>query len=105
MQYTPRDLRAADVFALVLVGFGLTLLAFGVIAYVSRPNFATPRAVNNAADAELLSKARTEPPNGLKLGGCGLTLMCLGVALSFKVRQLTRTGGVEPGEPTPPTTT
>jgi len=65
MQYSQRDLRAVDMLALVLVGFGIAAAVLGL----------------------LLWRARWVP--------CGLVLAALGLALNAKLRRILRAGGLE----------
>jgi hypothetical protein len=76
-QYTKRDIRAADMLAIILVGFGVTLLLFAVL-----PPF--------------LGKGKGGVHLGLGILS-GVFLM-LGTVLNLKVRELIRNGGADRGE-------
>jgi hypothetical protein len=98
MRYTPRDLRAADIFAMILIGFGLVLLVVGLIAFATRLDGTSASVVTKSPEGKVTRKAKPSFPPGVAFAVCGFTLGCLGGALSFKVRQLIGTGGVEPSE-------
>ncbi len=98
MRYTSRDLRAADIFAMVLVVFGLVLLVIGSIAFATQPDDTDVSVVSKSGEKKVVLKAKSSLPPGVAFAVSGFTLGCLGAALSFKVRQLTRTGGIEPSE-------
>ncbi len=98
MRYTPRDLRAADIFAMVLIGFGLVLFVVGAIAFSTRPDDTSASVVSKSPEGKIIPKAKPSLPPGAAFAVSGFTLGCLGAGLSFKVRQLIRTGGVEPSE-------
>ncbi|MCA8951435.1 MAG: hypothetical protein KDE27_18145 [Planctomycetes bacterium] len=78
--YTKRDLRAADMLALILVGFGVLLLIFGVMPVLL------------AAAGKAGGSVR---PALCVLGG---VFVLLGTALNLKVRQLVRNRGRETDE-------
>jgi hypothetical protein len=72
MQYSSRDLRAVDIMALVLAGFGIAAAVLGV----------------------LLSRTRWVP--------CGVVLAGLGFVLNAKLRRIIANGGHEgPGATKP----
>lgn len=73
--YTKRDIRAADMLAMILFGFGLVLVLFAIFATAD-----TGKSAGRAVGAWLIA---------------GVFLV-LGTALNLKVRQLVRTKGVEP---------
>lgn len=75
--YTKRDIRAADMLAMILVGFGVVLLLFAVLP-------------------PLLAKDK----GGVHLGLAILSavFLLLGTVLNLKVRQLVRNAGREPDE-------
>lgn len=120
MGYSKRDLRAADMLALIFVGLGIALFAYGVIGWVGAKDGAKPQegkgeteivapdqaaAPAEAAEADKKEAAEwSEPPN-VAAFIVGAVFLSLGVALHLKVRQLQRNGGVEPsddeGAPTP----
>jgi len=74
--YTKRDIRAADMLAMILVGFGTLLLLCG-------------------AKALLLGKVGGTNPAVWVLAG---VFLCMGAALNFKIRDRVRNGGREPGD-------
>lgn len=104
MRYTPRDLRAADMLALILVGIGVAMLAIGVIQFETADSTSLSSARESAAQTaktDIAPKSNAKgfaATPGVRVGVAGFVLGCLGAALCFKVRQLTRTGGVEPAE-------
>jgi len=103
MKYTPRDLRAADMLALILVGIGVAMLAIGVIQFATTGSaeVATKNSVTQASKSDVAPKSKGAgfvAVPGVRVGVAGSVLGCLGAALCFKVRQLARTGGVEPPE-------
>jgi len=111
MQHTQRDLRAADVLAMIFVGVGLVLATFGVIGLVGSASDGDDVAppVKVAGEGEAASqKAVAGPVKRVKHGGwrragvaplvAGIACLCLGGAVCLKVRQLQRTGGREPDE-------
>jgi hypothetical protein len=65
MQYSQKELRTADLLALILIGFGLAVVPLGV----------------------LLSRTFWVP--------CGIVLVCLGAALEIKIRRIILNGGRE----------
>jgi hypothetical protein len=69
MQYSEKELRVADLLALILIGFGLAVVPLGA----------------------LLGRAYWIP--------CGLVLVCLGAALEIKIRRIVRNGGHEDQTP------
>lgn len=97
MQYTPRDLRAARLFSIVLIAFSVALLIAGAIIFTTQSE-PSPAAGMNASGAKLALKGKSSLPPGVGFVVCGFTLGCLAAALSFKVRQLVRTGGIEPAD-------
>ena len=74
--YTKRDIRAADLLAIVLTGLGLVLVVLAVVATVGKSG----KGSGGAIDTWILA---------------GVFLV-LGLALNLKVRQLVRNKGVEP---------
>ncbi len=74
--YTKRDIRAADMLAMILVGFGVVLVFFAVFKTIGKPG-------NEGG-----SVAGTWIIAGV--------FLALGTALNLKVRQLIRTKGAEP---------
>lgn len=75
--YTKRDLRAVDMLAMVLVGFGAFLLLWAVLSLTFTK-----------------STAHTMPsPRVWIIAG---VFVLLGVALNLKVKELVRNGGREP---------
>ncbi|HEX5050913.1 MAG TPA: hypothetical protein VFZ65_03995 [Planctomycetota bacterium] len=74
--YTKRDIRAADMMAMILFGFGVVLVFFAVFKMIGK------------ADKEGGSVAGTWIIAGV--------FLALGTALNLKVRQLVRNKGVEP---------
>jgi hypothetical protein len=83
--YNKRDLRAADLLAMILVGLGVIFVWFAVDHLVSPLGF-------EARFGKRPDGSRT----GLGLCVSAVSFLLLGTALNFKVRQLTRTGGREP---------
>lgn len=75
--YTKRDIRAADMLAMILVGFGVVLLLFAVLP---------PLLAKNMGGLHL------------GLGLLSAVFLLLGTALNLKVRQLVRNAGREPDE-------
>jgi hypothetical protein len=74
--YTKRDLRAADMLAMILFGFGVVLLCFAILK------------TTGATDKDGGSVVGTWIVAGV--------FLALGTALNLKVRQLIRTKGAEP---------
>lgn len=74
--YTKRDIRAADMLAMILFGFGAVFVCFAA--------FKTTGKVGKAGD----SAVGTWIIAGV--------FLALGTALNLKVRQLVRTKGAEP---------
>ena len=74
--YTKRDVRAADMLAMILFGFGLVLVVFAVFKTIGK------------ADKESGSVAGTWIIAGV--------FLALGTVLNLKVRQLVRNKGAEP---------
>ena len=112
MQYTSRDLRAADMLAMIFVVVGLVFAVFGgaefageVIDNARTDNAAVAPAtsaepvVDKAAEtkSKKASKAARLPP-GVGIGVTGLVLLLLGTATNLKVRELKRNGGREPAD-------
>ncbi len=75
-RYTKRDLRAADLLALVFVGLGFALLLVAVISSASGKG------------------GEGSPVLWIVAGAC----LALGTALHLKVRELVRNKGREPEE-------
>ncbi len=75
--YTKRDIRAADILAMILVGFGVVLLLFA----------AAPLMV-----AESGKDGGSNPALWIVAG----VFVILGVALNLKIKQLVRNQGREP---------
>jgi lipopolysaccharide export LptBFGC system permease protein LptF len=74
--YTKRDIKAADMLAMILVGFGVVIVFFALF-----------KTIGKAGKA------------GGSVAGTWITagvFLALGTALNLKVRQLVRTKGVEP---------
>jgi hypothetical protein len=91
-------------FSLILVGVGVAMLAIGVLQFATNPPTSqlsadASAALTSKSDAPAKSKGGgfVATP-GVRVGVAGFVLACLGAALCFKVRQITRTGGVEPSE-------
>lgn len=70
MEYSPRELRCADLLALIFIGFGAAVVPLGVA----------------------LERAYFVP--------CGIVLICVGAALGIKVRRIAANGNreEEPGD-------
>ena len=83
--YRKRDLRAADVLSMILVGLGLVFVVFAVYRVVA------PIDVEPKAD-----KRPNGPASSFGLWLVAVTFLSLGMALQLKIRQLIRTGGREP---------
>ncbi|MBX3462787.1 MAG: hypothetical protein KF830_06425 [Planctomycetes bacterium] len=75
--YTKRDIRAADMLAMILIGFGLVLILFQVLPLM-----------NAKPDV----KVQMSPVVWILAG----VFVLLGLALNLKVRQLVRNKGREP---------
>ncbi len=75
--YTKRDIRAADMFALILVGFGVVLMLVA----------AMPRIAANTDQGGGMNPA---------LWIVAGVFVVLGVALNLKIKQLVRNQGREP---------
>lgn len=73
--YTKRDIRAADMLAMILFGFGVVLVFFAVF-----------KTIGNAG------KGGSVVGTWIIAG----VFLALGTALNLKVRQLVRTKGAEP---------
>ncbi|MCC5787966.1 MAG: hypothetical protein JJU33_14835 [Phycisphaerales bacterium] len=111
MGYSKRDLRAADMLALVFVGLGIAIVAYGVVGWVGGVGGAKPQdgkdgekivapdqaAAPAGADEKKKASEGSDPPDLVPLI-FGAVFLALGGALHFKVRQLQRNGGVEPSE-------
>lgn len=74
--YTKRDIRAADLLAIILFGFGVVLAVFALFDSTSAKGSGSGGAVGSWLMAAVF--------------------LALGTALNLKVRQLIRTKGVEP---------
>ena len=106
MQYTKRDMRAADMLGLILVGFGISALVVGVVQFTLVPNSTstkdttteseTTRKANIDKPAEKPAKASFASVPGLRAGLLGFVCLVLGIAVNLKVRQLQRSGRREP---------
>ncbi|MEM7165848.1 MAG: hypothetical protein AAF581_10310 [Planctomycetota bacterium] len=75
MRHTKRDLRAADMLALILVGLGLIMVARGAWF--------------------LFADEGAGPKGGSRVALVGVVLLALGGAVNLKVRELARNGGSE----------
>lgn len=73
--YTKRDIKAADMFALILVGFGVALVFFAIFKTMGKT-----------------AKGGSVVGTWIIAG----VFLALGTALNLKVRQLVRNKGVEP---------
>ena len=80
--YTKRDLRAADMLAMIFVGLGV-LIAFGLACPLDAPG---------------VGKAAKASASGFGSWLVVMALLSLGTALNMKVRQLIRSGGREPDD-------
>ena len=74
--YTKRDIRAADMLAMILFGFGVVLAFFAVFKMVGKAD----KAGGSVVGAWILAGV----------------FLALGTALNLKVRQLVRNKGAEP---------
>ena len=74
--YTKRDIRAADMLAMILFGFGVVLVFFAVF--------------------KMIGKADKESGSVAGMWIIAGAFLALGTALNLKVRQLVRTKGAEP---------
>ncbi len=74
--YTKRDIRAADILAMILFGFGVVLVLFAVF--------------------KVTGKVGKEGGSVVGTWIIASVFLALGTALNLKVRQLVRTKGVEP---------
>ncbi len=106
MQYSQRDLRAADMLALLFVGLGIALVAIGVIRLVTEDS-TSAKSKSTVAAAESAPRSvavvdKKAPARSVVAGVfplvIGIVCLCLGTALNLKVRQLKRTGGKEPAD-------
>ena len=108
MGYSKRDLRAADMLALIFVGLGIAIVAYGVVGWVggAKPQegkdgekIVAPDQAGAPAGADEKKKGSegADPPDLLPFI-FGAVFLALGGALHFKVRQLQRNGGVEPSD-------
>jgi len=75
--YTKRDIRAADMLAMMLVGIGIVLVLFAALPVI-------------------LTKADKNGGSGPALWIAGGVFILLGAALALKIRQLVRNRGREP---------
>lgn len=74
--YDKRDIRAADILAMILFGFGVVLLCFAIF--------------------RMTGKVAKEGGSAAGLWIAAGVFLVLGFALNLKVRQLVRNKGVEP---------
>jgi len=100
MQYSQRDLRAANILALTFLGLGLAFAGLGLgglAASSSKTEIAVKADSAKLGDEDFAGASKKDPrlsaPVGLLLAG--LIAGCLGTAVGLKVRQLQRTGGKE----------
>lgn len=85
--YTKRDIRAADMFAMILVGLGIAFAMFAVFVTV------------NFSGAEVGKPGKAVDGSGSTVGlWIGAVIFgSLGTSLNLKVRQPVRNKGREPG--------
>jgi hypothetical protein len=82
--YTKRDLRAADMLAMTLLGLGAMLIVFGVVKLTG-------------SAASLNAKQQIDESRiPVSLWVAVASFMLLGMALNLKVRELVRSKGREP---------
>ncbi len=74
--YTKRDIRAADILAMILFGFGVVLLGFAIFMTLGK----TGKGGGSAFPMWLMAGV----------------FLALGTALNLKIRQLIRAEGTEP---------
>jgi hypothetical protein len=86
--YCKRDIRSADLLAIILFGFGCVLAMMGT--------FVAFFPWQSAKD--LAPKHGDSSATALGLAAAAAIFLMLGGALNLKVRQLVRHGGREPGE-------
>jgi hypothetical protein len=82
--YTKRDIRAADLLALLLFGLGFVLVLFAAIPLIA-----------SLGGAEKIDKAAVAPQSSFGLWFAGGCFLLLGTALNLKVREIIRNKGRE----------
>src|SRR5690606_18552239 len=85
--YTKRDLRAADMLAMILFGFGVVLLLIAMST--------TFGWLQGSGEA---GKPVASPRSAFKIYLMATVFLMIGGALSLKIRQLVRNKGREPEE-------
>ena len=102
MKYSKRDLRAFDIFALMMFGIGALFIAIGGVRYFSHPTIRVAAvskekakgsevvAASESGDAE----GTVEAPNwpAVRTGLLGFVFVALGVAMNVGLRRVTRNG-------------
>lgn len=86
--YSKRDIRAVDMLAMILVGFGFVLLLYAAWPWLAG------LAGGDVATAKSGKPVARGPGSWL----IAIVFLALGTALALKVRQLTRTQGREPDD-------
>jgi len=85
--YTKRDMRAADMLALILFGFGVVL---SLLAMITNFGWLQAPAVEG--------KPVAGPRSAFSLWLMAVVFLMLGAAMNLKVRQLVRNKGREPDD-------
>ena len=88
--YTKRDIRAADMLALILIGLALVLVISAVL-----PQFAGAEGLKGWKGMKAVENAAPHTRT-VGLWVAASVFLALGGALHLKVRQLVRNGGREP---------
>ena len=107
MRYTSRDLRAIDLFALMLLGIGLLFLVMGSLVLIQGGRIVVSRAPLRSKPVVKLSAAPNAKPfktgkiPGVRVKALpnyhpllfGVVFVCLGTALGLGVRRVQANGG------------
>ncbi len=116
MKYSKRDLKAVDIFALILFGLGLMFLVMGILSYTEVPKGISPEKEGSALGAKSkMDAVKDDIPKvkGGKVGKIpyapvgaairlilfGIIFMCLGAALNIGLRRVLKNKGEDVLDP------
>lgn len=103
MKYSQRDLRAIDVFALILIGVGILFFAIGALRYIGSPKINGAISYKDKA-AKIENSQKAEEGSAvveivnwpaIRTGLFGTVFILLGTTMNIGLRRVMRHGGTD----------
>jgi hypothetical protein len=102
MKYSKRDLRAFDIFALLMFGIGALFFTMGGIRYFTQPNIRVAViSKNKSMGSEVVVASKSGDTKGtvetrnwpaVRTGLLGFVFVALGTAMNIGLRRVARNG-------------